>query len=137
MGFRGRGSISTSAIRGTAVTARRLAFIPPSPGVLPGDLLGGEDRAFAADPLWDARRAHHHAPEACSDGAAHVLLHRDLEEGLAAGSGRADLGSVETTFTIQQPRLEIPIAAPICAAFRASPLRVQTTHWVRTAELRS
>ena len=60
------------------------------PGTIPGDLLGREDRSLATDPLRDAGGAHDHAPEARPDRAAHVLLHRDLQERLASGRRGAD-----------------------------------------------
>src|SRR5215203_1858362 len=75
-----------SATRGDAVTARRFAFTVGAasrPRALPVDLLGGEDRPFAAHPLGRPRRRHHDTPETRAHGAPHVLLHRDLEERLA------------------------------------------------------
>src|ERR1700675_3660083 len=47
-----------------AVIARRFGFTARpirSPATLPGNLVGGKDRALAADPQWRARRAHDHA----------------------------------------------------------------------------
>ena len=77
------------------VTTRRFAFIAARRGrpraragrPFPVDLLGREDGALAADPLR-AVDAPDDAAEAGPDGAAHVLLHGDLEEGLATRLGR-------------------------------------------------
>src|SRR5829696_1332349 len=68
------------------VTMRRFAFTgrPSLPAALPLELLGGEHRALAADPLRRALRVHHDAAETRADSATHVLLHRDLEEGLSS-----------------------------------------------------
>src|SRR5258707_7332339 len=66
----------------------------PSPAGFPVDLVGCEYRAFTTDPLWCPRARHDDAAEACANRAAHVLLHRDLEERLPASgrrSGRIDL----------------------------------------------
>src|SRR5436190_499501 len=89
-----------SATRGDEVTARRFAFtarIRSRPRSVPGDLLGGEDGTLAADPLRRPGRAHHHAAEARSDGAAHVLLHRDLQECLPTGLRRTDCRDLART----------------------------------------
>src|SRR3954468_3329090 len=84
-----------SATRGDEVTARRFAFTggpcrvdgrvgagSSGPRALPVDLFGCEDGPLAADALGRAGRRHHDTAKACTDGTAHVLLHRDLEERL-------------------------------------------------------
>src|SRR5712672_1281815 len=65
-----------------------------SPPCLPVDLVRGEHGSFAADALRRAGARHDDAAETRANSAAHVLLHRHLEERLPTGgrrSGRIDL----------------------------------------------
>ena len=86
---------SVSAWRGRRPARDDPSTSPSSLGLttsasVPGDLLGGEDRTLAADALRRPGRAHDDAAEAGPDRAAHVLLHRHLEERLAPRGRRAD-----------------------------------------------
>src|SRR5690242_2175467 len=70
----------------------------PSMPTLPGHLVRREHGTLAAHPLW-AVGAHDDAPQARTDGAAHVLLHADLQPRPAASRLAAEwrrLGALAT-----------------------------------------
>src|SRR5205814_5847752 len=106
----------TRAARGV-VTTLFFAFTgPPSPTGLPVELLGGEDRAFPADALRLAVRAHHDTAEACADRTAHVLFHRDLHERLASGLGRPE--RIRPARAPLSPQLRDPESPPSARCLR-------------------